>query len=103
MHTRLIALAVVFGLCLSPASAWPQKGGEDISGPYDVAAGWPQPFTRSGYIWGSQSGVFAETPNRVFLLGRGELKLPAKLPAAFTGNWGSLGTRANAQEPELRN
>ena len=104
MRPRIVALAVLLGLCLMPSSALPQqKGGEDLTGPYDVAAGWPQPFARTGYIWGSQSGVFAESPNRVFLLGRGELKLPAKLPSGFTGNWGSLGTRANAQQPELRN
>jgi sugar lactone lactonase YvrE len=104
MQTRIVALAILCSLFLMPALAGPQqKGGEDIAGPYDAVAGWPKPYARTGYIWGSQSGVFAETPNRIFLLGRGELKVPEKLPRDFTGNWGSLGTRANAQQPELRN
>jgi 6-bladed beta-propeller len=104
MHMRIAALVVLLSLGMMPASALaPQKGGEDITGPYDVVAKWPQPFARPGYIWGSQAGVFAETPNRIFLLNRGEIKLPEKLPRDFTGNWGSIGTAANTQKAELRN
>jgi sugar lactone lactonase YvrE len=81
-----------------------EKGGEDIAGSYDVANQWPKPFvTTPGYIWGSQAGVFAETPNRIFLLSRGELKLPETVPAGFTGAWGFFGTLANRQKAELRN
>src|SRR5437660_111079 len=80
-----------------------QKGGEEETGPYDVARNWPQPFARQGYVQGSQGGVFAETPNRIFLLNRGELKLPDQLPPAFNGSWGSLGQQATTATPELRN
>jgi DNA-binding beta-propeller fold protein YncE len=60
-------------------------------------------FARAGYIQGSQGGVFAESPNRIFVLNRGELKLPEKLPEAFNGAWGSLGQQATQATPELRN
>src|SRR5262245_19195752 len=70
-----------------------QKGGEDETGPYDVAANWPQPWSKQGYIWGSQPGVFAETPDRIFLAVRGELKLPEKLGRGVNGLWGWLGER----------
>ena len=92
MQRRIAALAAVFVLSLIPAPALPQqKGGEDVSGPYDVVEKWPQSFTTPGYMWASQGGVFAESPNRVFLLNRGEVKIPEKLPDTFTGSWGSLG------------
>ncbi len=104
MRTPILALAAVFGIGLLSAPALlQQKGGEEETGPYDVAANWPQPFARQGYIQGSQGGVFAESPDRIFLLNRGELKLPDKLPAAFNGSWGSTGQQATLATPELRN
>ncbi|PYR96074.1 MAG: hypothetical protein DMG12_27170, partial [Acidobacteria bacterium] len=121
MRTCVIALIVVFavGLLSVPVltqqaqiekdaglgrlSSNSQKGGEDETGPYEVVAKWPQPFARQGYIQGSQGGVFAESPNRIFMANRGELKLPDKLPNNFNGAWGSVGSPATGQKPELRN
>src|SRR5713101_3145848 len=104
MRTPLLALAAVFGIgLLSEPASLQQKGGEEETGPYDVVTKWPQPFARQGYVQGSQGGVFAESPDRIFLLNRGELKLPEKLPAAFNGAWGSLGQQATQATPELRN
>src|SRR5262245_38662346 len=80
-----------------------EKGGEDETGPYDAVAGWPQPWAKSGYIWGSQPGVFAESPARIFLAVRGELKLPEKLGRGYNGIWGSLGERATVPKAEMRN
>lgn len=103
MRTPITTLALVLGLnILSAPTLLQQKGGEDVSGPYQVVANWPQPLPHTGYVWGSQAGVFAETPNRVFLLSRGELKLPEKLPKNFTGAWGSIGP-AFGEKPEMRN
>lgn len=99
MRTAGLALLAVFGFGL----LWAQKGGEDETGPYEVVANWPATFARAGYVQGSQAGVFAESPNRIFLGNRGELKLPDKLPADFNGAWGSLGQKANAPPSELRN
>lgn len=103
MRTNLLALAAV--LCVSSVAlgAQVQKGGEDETGPYVVVDNWMKPFARTGYIQGSQGGVFAESANRIFVLNRGELKLPETLPASFNGSWGSLGQQATQATPELRN
>src|ERR1017187_2795058 len=54
-----------------------EKGGQDYTGPYDVVADWPQPLTslpgHEKWTWGAAESIFAQNPNRVFLLQRGEL------------------------------
>src|SRR5262245_34714356 len=55
-----------------PAAAGIQKGGEEETGPYDVVDKWPQPWAKSGYIWGSLPGIFAESPDRIYIAARGE-------------------------------
>jgi sugar lactone lactonase YvrE len=51
-------------------------GAEDVSGPY-TPADWPKNLsTLTGHekwTWGAAQGIFAESPNRVYLLARGEL------------------------------
>jgi hypothetical protein len=89
----------------SPAAseARPSTGPVD-TGEYEVVANWPQvSWPRAGYMWGSAPAVFAESPNRVLLGIRGEVKLPSPLPPGFTGSWGSTGEPANRPVPELRN
>ena len=54
-----------------------------------------------GYVWGSQPAVFAESPDRIFIGARGELKLPDTLPRTCNGMWGSLGQRATEPKAEL--
>jgi hypothetical protein len=52
-------------------------GEEDISGPYQVQRGWPKDLStlpgHEKWTYGGARGVFAESPNRVFLLGGAEL------------------------------
>jgi len=52
-------------------------GAEDVSGPYDVVAGWPKDIStlpgHEQWTFGAAQGIFAESPNRVYLLARGEL------------------------------
>src|SRR3979409_719997 len=52
-------------------------GAEDVSGPYDVQEGWPEALSsipgHDKWTYGGARGIFAESPNRVFLLGGGEL------------------------------
>ena len=73
---KLSAVLLFAAIALMPSSAaMQQKGGEEESGPYDVVENWPQPWAKQGYIWGSQPGIFAESPNRIFIAARGELKL----------------------------
>lgn len=97
-----IVFVFVIALFASPAAVQ-EKGGEDETGPYDVADKWPSPWAKPGYIWGSQPGVFAESPNRIFIAARGELKLPETLPRTFNGIWGSLNQRATEPKAEMRN
>ncbi len=91
-YRQSCVVVLVVALFASPA-ALQEKGGEDETGPYDVVEKWPSPWARPGYIWGSQPGVFAESPNRIFIAARGELKLPETLPRTFNGIWGSLNQR----------
>jgi len=93
MHTRVFPRFVAFSSALFvmllggvATLQVQQKGGEDETGPYEAVAGWPQPWTQTGYIWGSQPGVFAESPNRIFLAVRGELKLPERPGADSTAS-----------------
>ncbi len=54
-----------------------EKGGQDIFGAYEVVPNWPKPISslpgNEKWTWGAGQGVFAESPNRVFILQRGEL------------------------------
>jgi sugar lactone lactonase YvrE len=102
MFRSALACLGVF-LLLSSSASLQQKGGEQETGPYQVVANWPQPWAKSGYIWGSQPGIFAESPDRIFIAARGELKLPDPLPRGFNGIWGSLGERATTPKAEMRN
>jgi len=52
-------------------------GGQDIFGAYDYVPNWPKPLAglpgHEKWTWGAGQSVFAESPNRVFVLQRGEL------------------------------
>ena len=54
-----------------------EKGGQDVFGAYDIAKDWPKPISalpgNEKWTWGSGEGVFAESPNRIYILQRGEL------------------------------
>src|SRR2546425_2524313 len=110
MRIPLATMAVILALGAPADPAFLQSrgggsgvhGGEDETGPYDLVANWPRPFAQAGFIWGSQTGVFAEASDRVFLTSRGELKLPGTLPADFLGAWGVLG-RATDPPHDVRN
>ena len=52
-------------------------GNMELYGPYDVVADWPKDLStlpgNEKWTWGSGEGIFAESPNRVYILQRGEL------------------------------
>ena len=54
-----------------------QKGGQDIFGPYEIVNNWPKPLTalpgHEKWTWSSVESIYAENPNRVFILQLGEL------------------------------
>ena len=60
----------------SMAAVPSEKGGEDLFGPYEVVENWPKPISslpgHEKWTWGSMNGVFAESPDRIFLFQRGE-------------------------------
>ena len=89
-------MAAVLLTTLATGAAAQEKGGEDISGPYEVVENWPQPLHTDGWSWGSTAGIWAETPDRVFVLQRGEL--PVLGPDA-TGLTSSLPARAATARP----
>jgi hypothetical protein len=67
--------------------------------PYDVVRGWHKPFAEPGFAFGGNSGVFAESPNRIFIAQRGETRLPTPVPPEFAGYAGSIGINVlNATE-----
>ena len=54
-----------------------QKGGQDMFGPYEVVADWPQDVSElpgnEAWTWGAGQSIFAESPDRIYLLHRGTL------------------------------
>jgi hypothetical protein len=64
-----VALVSVFATVLVAQ----EKGGEDESGPYGmISSNWPRSI-HSDWTLGRTASVFAESPNRVFVLQEGEL------------------------------
>src|SRR5689334_8748669 len=92
----LVVAAVSAQTPAQPAAGLPSPSKAVISGPvgpspYDIQRGWHKPFAAPGYAFGGNSGVFAESPNRIFVAQRGEFKLPDPVPAGFLGFAGSIG------------
>src|SRR5215218_11090848 len=52
-------------------------GSQDLTGPYEVVKDWPKDIStlpgNEKWTYGAGQGVFAESPNRVIMLFRGEL------------------------------
>ena len=88
----VIVITLVIGFLLSsrPASVLgaaeagdvgsvPQKGGQEQTGQYEVVRDWPKPLNllpgHEKWTWGSSEGIFAENPNRIYVVERGELPL----------------------------
>ena len=93
LHKRLTFLARGGGIALAamlvascappsaPAESEPaaepavtEKGGADVTGPYDVVEDWPKPHpTHPDWTSGRTGGVWAVSPDRIFILQTGEL------------------------------
>ena len=87
--TVSILTGLLVGLLFGPASS--QDLGPIGPSPYDVIEGWHKPFAKQGFAFGGNSGVFAESPDRIFIAQRGETRLPIPIPPEFAGYAGSLG------------
>ena len=69
-----------------------EKGGQDILGGYEADPSWPKDLStipgHEGWTFGAGQSVFAESPNRVFVLQRGELP---NIPRPMTRQLRDLG------------
>ncbi len=91
MTRRLIAAALTASAIASVVRAQPSATDGPVGpSPYDVVRGWQQPFAEPGFAFGGNSGVFAESPDRIFIAQRGEFRLPDPLPSGFAGFAGSI-------------
>ena len=75
------ALALVPGMLRIDASQAPQAIRKVDLGDYEPVVPWPKalPDTdqpHAGWTWGSGAGVWAESPNKVWVAQRGEIALP---------------------------
>lgn len=56
---------------------------QQVSGAYEVVPNWPKPMStwpgHKNWTWGSTQGIFAQNPDRIFIIQRGELR-PLKPP-----------------------
>jgi len=104
---------------IATAEAMPaqEKGGQEEFGPYDLVEDWPKPLpdgpdgvSHNGWTWGSVGGIYAETPNRIWVAMRGELPLPPGAepwtpyalldpPRRSTGNDDGLSATCEPTEP----
>jgi hypothetical protein len=87
----LCAALFAWAASLPAALAQPAATGPVGPSPYDIVRGWHKPFAEPGFAFGGNSGVFAESPNRIFVLQRGETRLPDPVPSGFSGFAGSIG------------
>jgi hypothetical protein len=80
----LAVLAILVAMVLlSPSALVQERGGQEEFGPYEPVADWPKPLpdandgvTHAGWTWGSVGGIYAESPDRIWVAMRGELPLP---------------------------
>ena len=91
MTRRLIAAALTAVVVAPMVRAQPSATDGPVgASPYDVVRGWQQPFAEAGFAFGGNSGVFAESPDRIFIAQRGEFRLPDPIPSGFAGFAGSI-------------
>ena len=98
MRRSVLILAVVVGAGLLAGPVALQERLVVGESPYNVVDNWMKPFAENGFAWGAHSAVYAESPDRIFVSQRGEIRLPDPLPAGFSGFVGSIGL--NPLQPE---
>jgi peptidylamidoglycolate lyase len=78
------------------AQAPQEKGGGNETGPYDLVPNWPQNYCGEGFMIGSTAGIWAESPDRVYIFNRGCLPTVKDV-----GNYGDLVPSRNASGYDL--
>lgn len=93
----LIAAVPMIALAGCASAVQPLDGGESVDlstagpMPYTIIPNWHENFATPGYAFGGNSGLYAESPDRIFVLQRGETRLPTPVPDNFNGHAGSVG------------
>lgn len=92
LGTAVVVVPVLRAQAPAPAAPAPAPVimGPTGPSPYDVVRGWHKPFAAPGFAFGGNSGVFAESPDRILIAQRGEFRLPTPVPPEFAGFAGSL-------------
>src|ERR1700752_3792900 len=97
----LLAMAAAAYATIQAQGSKPRRSLQDWpTGHYKVVENWPKPLpntrhSHDGWTWGSFGGVYAESPDRIWVAMRGELPLPAGV-APWTA-YGALNpSRGNA-------
>ncbi|MCI5105986.1 MAG: hypothetical protein MRY76_04680 [Pseudomonadales bacterium] len=94
MRTSAVFAAIAAALSVSlPVSLHAQGNARGPIGesPYDVVPFWADVFQEDGFAFGGNSGVWAESPDRIIIAQRGETVLPFPLPDEYQGFAGSIG------------
>lgn len=100
-----LALATALAVIATPAlPLQAQQGASNVKGPtgpspYNVVREWHRPFQQPGYAFGGNSGLFAESDDRIFVLMRGETRLPWPVPGEFRQHAGTLGINVLSDTP----
>ena len=97
MSVLVFLLLAVGSALMEPVSL--QELGPTGPSPYDIIDTWAKPFAGEGFAFGGNSGVFPDSPDRIFVLQRGETTLPNPVPPGFSGFVGSIGINA-LREPD---
>ena len=83
------------------------KSDQRVMGGYDVVKGWPKALStlpgHEGWTWGAVQGVFAQNPDRIFVIMRGELReLPESIPPQIIEIEGDDGSTIRLSAPVRR-
>ena len=100
MKRQLAAVVAALSMVVTAGSLAQEKGGDDSTGPYDLVAGWPQNYCGEGHQIGSTAGIWAESPDRVFIFARGCLPV-LKREGGGGGGGGELVPQRNASGFDL--
>src|SRR6202790_1592192 len=83
----------------------PAKPSDELGdGPYRVDPNWPKPLAtlfpeEKGWTWGAVQGVFAQNPDRIFVVMRGELPDLANAKKKYVELQTAFGMPAHVEVP----
>lgn len=100
-HSMSLILGLLVSISTQVVAQQGNARGPIGESPYNVVRDWHKPFAKQGFAFGGNSGLFAESPDRIIVAQRGETLLPYPLPDEFHQHAGSLGINV-LRETDLR-